>query len=211
MLASAIAGTARAENTRQTVSWGPYDRKDPLTDKVMHQVAGQVDFPDGNMAQAYARCREDLAGERWPGLTIAIGSFYGENSKPKAFTLHNNEVQLPLTINNQSRPAVHIPSDNPRINFAAIGFYDPTAARRYAHVSVPGYLQLPELANLGNAEQQIAWKTFLAGTGGTLKELLGAASIRVQLPLFDGSADVVELNPQDPVLKSYVQQCSSGF
>jgi hypothetical protein len=43
---------------------------------------------------------------------------------------------------------------------------------------------------------------------GTFDDFLKADSIRVQLPLSDGSTNVIDLMPQDTTLKNFVLQCS---
>jgi hypothetical protein len=106
---------------------------------------------------------------------------------------------------------VHAYTENPRANLIAIGFYDPAAAKRFTHIDFPPIMQVEQLRPVAEMKQQIAWDNFVASTGGTPAELLKASSIRAQLPLADGGADVIEINPQDAVLRGYAQQCNAQF
>jgi hypothetical protein len=182
-----------------------------LTDKINHRVFGQVTFSDGNMMQAYAKCSEDPNGDSYPGLTIAIAAFTASNRAPKPLRWHHNEIELPVLINDQHHPDARLTTENPRGNVIFVGFYDLAAAKKVVHGEELPFVRLIPDSQLPGAMNRIAWDDFLKNTGGTIAELLRATSVRVQLPLIDGTADVVELNPQDEVLKNYVQECSSKF
>jgi PEP-CTERM motif len=211
LLTAALATTAPAENSRQTLSWQPYDDKDVLTDKVTHEVGSEVTFPDGNMVQAFAKCGQDAVRQKYPGLTIVVGAFQAGNRQSKPFAWQNKAIQVPLLLNDQRRPDVHSYTEDPRANFIAVGFYDPASAKRYARLDEAPMMKLEALRGIAEMKQEVAWDNFVAGTGGTLADLLQATSIRLQLPLVDASADAVEINPQDLVLKTYVQACNAGL
>ncbi len=202
----------RAENSRQTITWQTYDDKDPLTDKVIPQVAGQVKFSDGNMVQVYAKCGELAAGGKYPGMSLVVGTFDATTSAPKAYAWEKGTIALPIVLNDRQRPAVRASTDNPRANLIAIGFYDPAAAKRLTHVEVSPFMQqIDAFRSVVAMKQQVAWDNFVANAGGTLAELLQATSIRVQLPLIDASADVIEINPQDATLRAYAEACNARF
>ena len=201
----------RGDNSRQTVEWHPYDDKDPLTDKVTHRIAGQAEFADGNMVQVFARCADAATGGRYPGLSIVIGTFEASSRAPKPYAWQKNAIELPLVLNDRQRPAVHAYTENPHANLISIGFYDPAAAKRLTHIDVPPIMQIDTFRPVVAMKQQVAWDNFVAGTGGTLGEFLQATSIRVQLPLVDGSANVIEIDPQDATLKAYAAQCNAQF
>jgi hypothetical protein len=206
-----LAATAQAENSRQTLTWQPYDNKDVLTDKVSHEVGSEVTFPDGNMVQAFARCGQDAVRQKYPGLTIVVGSFHAGNRQPNPFAWRNKAIQVPLLLNDQRRPDVHGYTEDQHANFIAVGFYDPAAAKRHTRLDEAPIMKLEALRAVAEMKQEAAWGNFVAGTGGTMAELLQATSIRVQLPLADASADAIEINPQDVVLKKYVQDCNAGL
>jgi hypothetical protein len=67
------------------------------------------------------------------------------------------------------------------------------------------------LGDIAKIKHAAEWDALTAYAGGTLSELMQATSIRVQLPLADGSKNVIEINPQDPVLKSFAEECNAHF
>lgn len=209
--ATGVNASARAENTRQTVEWQQFDEKDPLTDKVTQRPGAQVKFPDGNMVQVFAKCAEPTERGKYPGLNLVIGTF-DVGTSPKPYAWQKSTIELPLVIDDRPRPAVHAYTQNPRANVISVGFYDPGTAKRLTHVELSRMIRQIEAAQaVANMKQEIEWTKFVAGAGGTLAELLQASSIRVQLPLEDGGADVLEINPRDATLKTYAQQCNAQF
>jgi hypothetical protein len=210
VVAGAIVSPAQAEKSRQTLAWQGHDNKDPLTDKVTPQAFGFATFPDGTMAQAFTKCADDGTGRKFPGLTIAVGAFQTNGSAPKAFAWEKQAIRVPLTVNDERRHDIHLAASNPQANQIAVRFYDPAGAKRFTHIEVPPLMKLEQFAALASAKQSIAWDNFVAQTAGTLSELLHATSVRVQLTLADGSANVVDINPQDSILRAYAQQCNSA-
>jgi hypothetical protein len=214
VVAGALVLPARAANSDATLSWGQFDNKDVLTGEVKHEFASQVTFSDGNILQAFARCGQTGLGNapsKYPGLVIVFGTFQGD-SRPLPYAWQNKKIQLPLLVNGNRRPDVHAYSETPQANLITIGFYDQAAAKRATQQDVPPILRQIEAGRvIGDLKNAAAWDNFVAGTGGTILDLLQATSIRVQFPVADGSANVAEINPQDPILKDYVQRCNSGF
>ena len=208
-LAGVSATQVQAENSRGTLSWENYDNKDALTDKITHEVVSEFTFQDGSIMQTAAKCGQIIAGRSYPGLTIVVTTFKKGGSQLSPFAWRNGTVLLPVLINDQPQSGVRAYSENPRANLIPIGFYDPAAAERYAHGEQAPMMKLQALNRVAEIQRTAEWQTFVSGTGGTLVDLLQATSFRVQLPLADGSANVVEINPQDSLLKSFVQQCSS--
>jgi len=208
-LGGVFANDARSDNSRGTLSWENYDNKDALTDKVTHEVGSQFTFPDGSIVQTTAKCGQTSAGRSYPGLTIIVATFKKGGNSSNPFAWQHGTILLPVLINEQAQSGVRAYSENPRANLIPIGFYDRVAAERYAHGDQPGMMQLEALRRVAEIKRAEEWEVFVSGTGGTLTDLLQAKSVRVQMPLADGSANVVEFSPQDAVLKTFVEQCNS--
>jgi hypothetical protein len=211
--AGAIVSPAQSENSRQTLAWQNRDNKDPLTDKITHQAFGFATFPDGTMAQAFTKCADDGSGRKFPGLTIAVGAYETNNSAPKAFAWQKLAIRVPLMVNEERRHDIHLEASNPQANQIVLRFYDPAGAKRFTHIEEPAIIKLGQLSfsqQVFAAKQAAAWDDFVAETAGTLPELLQATSVRVQLTLADGSANVVDINPQDSILRAFAQQCNAA-
>jgi hypothetical protein len=207
-LTGVFASAAHADNVRVTLAWESYDEKDPLTDRVVHEVIGEATFPDGSLLQTTAKCAPDAGGKAFPGVSIQVATFKkgGQSSNP--FAWQNGSILLPILINERPTPGLHAYSENPRANIIPIGFYDPAAAERFTRLGELPMMDVEVMQRIAKRKQEAAWENFTSQTGGTFATLLKATSVRVQLPLADGSANVVELNPQDSVLKSFVQDCN---
>jgi hypothetical protein len=182
------------------LSWQEYDYEDASTGQVAHELASQVALSDGNTLQAFAKCSET-------GLDFAFSSFRGSDLTPLPYAWRDNEIQIPLRIDDGAQADVHAYTQDPHANQITIGFYDPTAAEHYVG-SHPSLVTNVAAAGTTNSPD---WAKFVTGTGGKLAELLGAASVRVQLPLADGSADFAVINPRDPLLSVFAQRCSSSL
>jgi hypothetical protein len=203
-----FVSAAHTENVRVTLTWQGYDEKDALTDRVMHEVISEATFPDGSILETTAKCAPPLGAKTFPGVSILVATFKkgGQSSNPYAW--QNGTILLPILINEQPTSGLRAYSENPRANIIPVGFYDPAAAERYTRLEKPPMMDLEVMQRIAKRKQDAAWEEFTSQTGGTFATFLKATSVRVQLPLADGSANVVELNPQDSVLKSFVQDCN---
>ena len=187
---------------------------DVLTKETARLIGSQITFSDGVTLQVFARCRETGIGSKpiyYPGLALVFGAYRGANLSPLPYAWQNKAIQLPILVNSRRSPDVHGFTETLQANLMMVGFYDPAAAKRHAQVDEPPIMKFEQLRGIQQARNDIAWRNFVAGAGGTLTDLIQATSIRVQLPLADGSANVAEINPQDPTLKTLAQQCDLGF
>lgn len=213
-LAAVFVAQVRAEGTLATLTWQNYDDKDALTQKIEHEVISEASFPSGTLLQTTAKCGPVVADKRYPGVVILVTTFKKSGTEANPFAWRNNRVAFPILINehplkDRTRSVVTTYSENPRANIMPIGFYDPVAGERYALGAQPPMMKLQALSTIAEIERVKKMDEFVAETGGTLPDLLQATSFRVQLLLADGTTNAAEINPQDPILKAFAQQCSS--
>ena len=194
--------TAAAEvppvSSPSALSWQQHEESS--TGQGAKEVAAQVVFSDGNTLQAFAKCGEI-------GLDFDFSTFRGSDLTPLPYAWRDNEIQIPLRIDGGAQAEVHAYTQDPHANQITIGFYDPTVAERY----VGSHASLVTNVVAGGTTNSADWDKFVAGTGGQLNDLLGAASIRIELPLADGSADFAEINPRNPVLNAFAQRCNASL
>jgi hypothetical protein len=213
-LASVLVTQARADGTLATLSWETYDNKDALTQRVAHEVISEATFPSGSLVQTIAKCAPMVEDKRYPGVVILVTTFKKGGTEASPFAWRNKRVSFPILINehplsDRSRSVVTTSSENPRANIMPIGFYDPAAGELYALGNQPAMMKLQALSKIAEMERIAKMGDFIAETGGTLPDLLQATSFRVQLLLADGTTNAVEINPQDRLLKAFVEQCNS--
>jgi hypothetical protein len=194
---------AQADDSRKALSWQTYEHKDVLTDRVTHQISSEVTFPDNVKFQVFASCEKE-------GVETVFSAFHGAEMDPLAW--QKGEIALPVFIDDSRRRDAELHAADPRANKVSILFYDPTVAKKIFDQTMRVPLGLlfkgdPTFEKLNALENEARWKKFIAATAGTIIDLQNAKTIRIRFPLVDGSGNVVDLNPQDPVLKDFVSQC----
>jgi hypothetical protein len=195
------------------LSWQLYDDVDKLTDVVTRKALSKTQLAGGTTVEASAVCDE-------LGIEIALNTFRGDQAVP--FAWEDNKIRIRLRIDDgETRSAG---ADEQYTNEVTIEFYDPTAARRLSQGAIAAATpHLPsgeskaqqgasELANglmgfFGGIAATSALAQLDVDAGGKLDQLVNAGSIRVELPLADGSSHVIELNPQDRALSTIVAKC----
>ncbi len=171
------------------LSWVLRDFKDKMTDKVTRKAASESSFDGGVLIQVAASCAPY-------GVEFAFYAF--RNREPAPFVQKEKLVGMRTRIDSgEVRMAT---GSAAYTNVAETGFYDaPFVEKQVKSNTHP----------LGRVLDEMALMSVQKNALGRLDQLLGARSIRVELPLADGGAYVVDLNPQDQTLKSIVLRCQS--
>jgi hypothetical protein len=184
------------------LSWKIRDVTDKITDETTRKAESGGAFEDGVSLEASAFC-DGI------GVEFAFDAFRGREAAP--FAWKDDKIGLRLRIDGGDIRAAT--ADAEYTNEAKIIFYEPDAAQSM----VQGVLPHAE----GNAGKLTdAFNAFIGGSAlmtlqgvaaGKLAELAAARSIRVELPLADGSDNVVDLNPRDEALASVIRACYAPF
>jgi hypothetical protein len=219
-LAGLLATTfaVHSENSRQTLSWQVNEDKDALTDVVTRKIVARAAFSDGSELRASGACGPI-------GVDFTLSMFRG--TQAAVFAANKDRISLRVRIDD--RPVRTATAEAKHANEISVLFYDPQAARDFAEAAIDaaasgvqsagstksalvarellqGAIQAYGRAGIGKAVAEIE-----ARSAGQAIELQRAQSIRVELPLADGSANAIDLNPQDPTLKNGIQECISRF
>jgi hypothetical protein len=203
--ATLISHAAIAENSLRSLVWQIGEDKDLLTNKSRKLAVTQATFSDGSSVDAFETCSQY-------GVVLVFNV-----SKEKSlisFAWKNNVVRLKVTIDNGPVRDVYYPKDE--INQAEVLFYYPPAAQKFINgvaAPKPGGLlaQIPAAQDISKMKNDIAREQFLSRTAGNIDDLAKASSIRLQLELAGGAANVVEINPSDFALKTIAQQCYASL
>lgn len=194
---------ANSDAAPTTLSWQVKDVKDAMTDVVTHKTVSYVDFPNGTSLEASAKCSA-------LGVEFTLG-MYSANEKPSTLAWKDDTTQVRVRVDGASVRVARVAKEY--INAARLVFYDPDAAMNYMERSVSSLCKKDELmcSALANAQIKEAMDKLRENAPGTLDVLAKAASVRVELVLADGTTNVFDLNPQDQVLKTIVQQCAANL
>lgn len=187
---NAPAGKATAAAGPPVLSWEIRDEIDQIADKPIRKVFSGGTFGDGVTLEASAFCDPI-------GMEFAFDTFRGKEGAP--FAWKDDKVWPRLRIDGGEIRTTAAESDY--TNEAKIVFYDETATARELGQTSP-------LASLASGWIVSQMRSIAAGT---LDELAAARSIRIELPLADGSANVVDLNPADQALAAMVKRCMSDL
>ena len=183
------------------LSWAVRDFKDQMTDKVTRKAVSERDFDDGVTLNARASCLEY-------GFEFDIDVFRGKDAAPYARKDDGIEIRLRID-GGDIRTAIAKAS---YANEAIIIFYDRAAMEKLMR---SGNAETRRRTGILGAVDQVMIGTLLSHVdktaAGTIAQLANAKGIRVELPLANGMAYVVDLNPQDQALKSIIQQCASDL
>jgi hypothetical protein len=190
---------------RTFLSWRFQDVKDAMTDRVTRTAVGQADLDNGTTVQAIAKCDE-------VGVEFEFNTY--SNKEPISLPMEGKQIRLRVrTDDGDTRVAV---ADHPHTNQAKTLFYEPVAAKTVIGRSGGGSGgdSPMEKALAGWMKDGIikqALDKLSQDALGTTDVLARAKSVRIELILRDGRTDVFDLNPQDQVLKSTVEQCIAGL
>jgi hypothetical protein len=202
VLASVVAGamnvSAASAGDPQVLSWQTRDVKDPMTDKMTRKLVSQrVSFGDGVLLEAHANCVTETGAMTMTGVEFAFDMFRGE--APAPFTQKKEAIAMRIRFDGgEVQTAFAMPE---YANEVKTGFYNlgetekPRSTKSSADTSTDTLARAMMVDMLGK------------GIAGDIRQFTGARSIRIELPLADGNAYVVDLNPQDQALKPLVQQC----
>jgi hypothetical protein len=187
------------------LSWEPWDVKDAITDKTTATVVSAVEFSNGTALQTRAQCNE-------VGIEFAFDMFSGKT--PSLLAWKDKMLQMRVRVGGGSARTATAAQEF--TNEAKILFYDPDTTRRLLanEVNKPRG-DTPMAQAVFGWMARDAMKDAMAKiqevSPGTIAELASAESVRFELALADGRANVVDLNPRDPALNGIIQQCLANL
>jgi hypothetical protein len=198
------------ENNRsvKALHWFQIDENDPMTDIVDHQVLGGTTFRDGTEVQY-----QILAD----GTNFLIKIETYRSSKPFNFEYNNNEVEIRIRVDGGEVRFSNIEGKNNEIE---IIFCDIEKIKESFEKN-GDQNEDQDAPNAGQSRAEAGMSKMLGGffsasvaisimqlentMAGRPVELQRSKSILVELPLEDGSKDIIDINPQDPVFKQFVK------
>ena len=203
MLALLSASSALAENSLQTLQWEVIENRDVMHNQVTRKLFGVATFPDGLEIEVEGTCKDY-------GFFFSISTF--RDQKAADFPLVELTRGTPsahVSLKIDAGPIRTIYADRPYRNSVKIGFAEPEHMRAYFNrlfsnsgVSFLNSMQRRQIDEmLPTAMNKIA--------GGHIAALDQATSVWVELPLDDGTQNVLELNPRDSALQPYIRQCAA--
>jgi hypothetical protein len=196
---------AYARETAAPRYWELDDTKDPMTDRVTRSVGSDVVFADGRLVQVSAVC-DDL------GIQFSFDAFrYGEGIA-FAWRRSDDERVVGLRVRIDAGAIRTAVATQELANEATIIFYDPLVATRVVAATLSGGQgQRPAVGQLFGGLSEVVSGAALAEfdrkVAGKLAELDTAQSLRVELPLADGTNDAILIDLTEPALSAYVHQC----
>jgi hypothetical protein len=184
------------------LSWEAVDERDKITDKVTRKAVGGGKFEDGISLEASASCDGVM------GFEFSLHTYRGDAPAPFRW---NNDNKIGLRLRLDTGDARVATAQAQYTNEATIVFYDPASSRKALGAEQPG-AQGQGLFGLFSGIVGGSMMFELANiAAGRIDELNSAQTARVELPLADGSANVVDLNPQDAALKSVISKCAADL
>jgi hypothetical protein len=198
---SGAPAVPQAPVTSGLLTWQIRDVTDKMTDVTSRKALSGGVFDDGISLEASATCDKI-------GVEFAFDTF--RDHKPAQFAWQEDEIALRARIDGGAVRTARAKAEYN--NEVKIAFYDPAVAERLIRAATPSAdrdnpIAGPFNSMMGNA----ALNVIEAAAAGKLSELGSARSIRVELPLANGNAYVVDLNPQDHALGSIVRQCMTDL
>jgi hypothetical protein len=202
-LALAHQGAARAQQAAEPLYWELDDTRDPMTDRVTRSVGSDAVFEDGRLVQVSAVC-DDL------GIQFSFDAFRGGEGIAFAWRRSEDETVVGLRVRIDAGTIRTAVATHALANEATIAFYDPSALVVAAALpSGPGRRSTAGqlLGGLSEVMSGATLAEFDRRVAGNLAELNTAQSLRVELPLADGTNSAVLIDLTEPVLSAYVHQC----
>lgn len=197
----AAEGNNAPANGSEALSWKPYSETDKMTDVTTHKVVSAGIFDDNIKLEASASCDK-------VGVEFAFHTFL--NHQPSPFAWRQGQIGLRVRIDGGAVRTAQ--AKNEYGNEAKILFYDPAATEKAFRGALPhGQGKSPLLGPVNDMMSESLLAAVETAAAGKLNELAAARSIRVELPLANGNAYVIDLNPQDQALSDIIRQCSSGL
>jgi hypothetical protein len=191
----AAAQTASSDTV--VLKWQLHDNTDQMTDKTTREAVSGGTFDDGISLEAHASCDQI-------GMQFRFDTFQGRDPAP--FTQTDEGIAMRVRIDDEGVRTAEAKANY--TNEAAVDFFDPATTRKLIRDSYPGGKDATDiLAPVNSARTEMLMDVARKAAPGTLQQLAAANSIRVELSLTDGRAYVVDLNPQNDVLKTIVGQC----
>jgi hypothetical protein len=179
------------------LTWQIRDVTDKLTDAKTRKAVSGGAFDDGIALEASAMCDK-------VGVEFAFDTF--RDHKPAQFAWQEGLIALRVRIDGGAVRTARAKGEYG--NEVKIAFYDPVVAEHLIRGATPrADRDDPILGPFKNVMGNAMLNAIQSDAAGKLNELSGARSIRVELPLANGNAYVVELNPQDQALGGLVRQC----
>jgi hypothetical protein len=183
------------------LTWQLRDVTDKMTDATTHEAFSSGVFDDGVSLEAHASCAKF-------GVQFALDTF--RNGTPASYTRQQDEIDIRVRINGGDVRTV--PAKATYTNEAQTFFYDPAAVEGAIRANSPDSERNdPILGSVNNMMGGIAMNAVQTAAAGTLDQLASARSVRVELPLANGNAYVVDLSPKDEALASIVQKCAADL
>jgi len=197
--------SARAQQSAAPQYWELDDIKDPMTGRVTRSVGGDAVLADGKLVQVSALC-DDL------GIQFSFDVFRGGEGLAFAWRRSDDERVVGLRVRIDEGATRTVVAAHELENEATIIFYDPSMVTRVVAAALPaGQGQRPPggqlFGGLFEAIGGAALADFDRKAAGKVTELATAYSLRIELPLADGTNNVVWIDLAEPALSAYVHGC----
>jgi hypothetical protein len=184
-----------------TLTWQLRDVTDKMTDATTHEAFSSGVFDDGVSLEAHASCAKF-------GVQFKFDTF--RNRDPASLARQQDEVDLRVRIDGGDIRTAQAKATY--TNEVQTFFYDPAAVEGVIRANSPrSERDDPILGPVNNMMGGIAMNAVETAAAGKLDQLAAARSIRVELPLANGNAYVVDLNPKDEALASIVNKCAADL
>jgi hypothetical protein len=183
------------------LTWQIRDVTDKMTNAKTRKAVSGGAFDDGIALEASAMCDK-------VGVEFAFDTF--RNHKPAQFAWQEGEIALRVRVDGGAVRTARAKGEYG--NEVKIAFYDPVVAEHLIRGATPRADRgSPILGPFNDVMANAMLNAIQSDAAGKLNELSGARSIRVELPLANGNAYAVELNPQDQALGAIVRQCMADL
>lgn len=183
------------------MSWEASNAKDPMTDKPTPKAVGQTNLPDGTTIQATAVCHQT-------GVIFTFSTYHDQQPVDLA-----GERQIHIRVRFDENATRTADAEHSRANEARALVFDPDTVKATLEKSTKDDYggQLGQLGNTiaGGMIKETIEKLGESALGST-NLVARANSVRIELVLADGRAEIFDLNPQDQTLKAFLKQCPGG-
>jgi hypothetical protein len=202
-----ITARAGGTDTIQKVSWTLKRATDLMSNVTSVSLDGNVAFPDGNNAQLALTCDA-------PMLALTLTAFH--NNDGESFNWGNeNAIALRAKLDDGDIGTLNVKQEQ-YDNQISIYFVDPNAAQviipaaagQAASQVAPSDPGNQVLGALGSLYGYFGTKALIASAAGQIADLETAKSLLLELPLVDGSDNVLQLAPNDPTFRKFATDCA---
>ncbi len=178
--------------------WTKTVEKDPITDEAHEKVVSEVVFPDGTDVEAEIK---------FDGLAVDFYMRTFQKDKPISFAFGDQKtLAMRLRIDGGELRSAIAPEQ--LTNEVFVFFYDLAAVRSAVGIddntrTVSGNNGYKMLGDFFRMTMTMSAAELTKMAGGQLSELLTAQHILVELPLSNNSFNIVDLNPNDPLVRQF--------